>query len=182
MIKNIKIVGLTSALLLSFVNYSWAIYIGGAFVEKKSSLTFANKVENFSSNSYLLNIGSRLPVINDFRFEVQYLGHISGRNKDYQSGLVLYYDFLRFIPIVNPYFGFGIQSIEINFDDKEKFYNKSTTVNTYTFHAGLSASIIIVPIDLYFEYRNSTPTDNKVFYSTKIKSNDFMIGARYYIV
>lgn len=196
MIKIAKKITLALLLSIGLTSASWAIlpevYVGGAYAQKKSKIetNFEDAKENFDTKSYLLSVGIRpinLPIIGNFRIEAQNLGAVSGQNKDSQYGLVLYYDILRIIPIVNPYVGVGVQYATYKFDNKDDFTNKKSK-GLYTLHAGLTASIPVLPLDLYAEYRYTTTTSKSSsevsgvgVIKYDVKSSDFMIGARYYI-
>jgi opacity protein-like surface antigen len=193
MLRKTKKIMLALILSLGFTSVSWAVlpevYIGAGYVQKKSIIDTNSdgSDEKFNNQSYLISLGVRplgfLPILGNFRVEAQNLGALSGSNKDTQYGLVLYYDILRIIPIVNPYVGMGVQYATYNFDNTADFYDKKSK-GLYTLHAGLNASIPALPLDLYVEYRYTTTTSNSSAgaLSYDIKSNDFMIGARYYIL
>lgn len=191
MIKKVRYLFLLTFVFVIFSTSSWAsltqAYIGGAFMEKKSSFNYSKKnsdiKNNFNSNAYSLNIGVRpldILILGGFRVEGQYSGYISGENKSSQWGATVYYDLFRFIPIVNPYLGFGIQRSHYDFD--KNIFGKREK-ESYSFNAGLTASIPLLPLDLYLEYRHLN-TNKKSYtesFSYKISSNDLMIGIRYYV-
>ncbi|MCL2567033.1 MAG: hypothetical protein FWE18_02915 [Alphaproteobacteria bacterium] len=186
---------LTLGLFLGLATPSMAVlpqvYIGGAAVNKSSKAEFKiadnhNANDNFNTTSYLFSLGIRpinlpIPIISDLRVEAQYLGALSNSNKNSQYGLVLYYDILRFIPFINPYVGVGTQYASYKFDKISDINKKNKSL--YTFHAGLTGKIPVVPLDVFLEYRYTTSgSSNSSIGSYKVSSNDVMFGLRYYLL
>ncbi|MDR2007998.1 MAG: hypothetical protein LBQ34_03380 [Alphaproteobacteria bacterium] len=193
--KSLKYFILVLGLSLGFSTGAMAVlpqlYIGGAVSEKNSTAEFNTPSDtkyksSFNTTSYLLSLGIRpinlpIPIISNFRVEAQYLGALSGSNKDSQYGLVLYYDILRFIPFVNPYVGVGTQYATYKFNNVSDVNNKSKSL--YTLHAGLTGKIPVLPLDVFLEYRYTTSGNaSSNVGSYKVSSNDVMLGLRYYVL
>jgi hypothetical protein len=163
------------------------VYFSAGYLNSESKITVKDidtTSEKISGNGALVSLGIRpldLPIIGGFRGELQYFGVYSGDIKNNAYGFAIYYDFFRFIPIVNPYIGVSYYSNKYSFSESVD-YNKKSLVSM---NAGLNVSIPVLPIDIFAEYRRVGESFDKAFNTPNginINKNEYIIGMRYYIL
>ncbi len=174
-------------LLLSINSYSMPlvpdIYVSAGANYSKVDVSTGGVKTKDSDMAYLLSLGIRpldVPIFGGLRVEGQYNIRPSNSALGNSYGLVLYYDVLRIIPFVNPYFGIGLNNTKLN--SSVDYVNDSQTA--FSWHLGLNFELPITGLGVFGEFRNINVkyNDNIQDEYVKAKNYDTLIGLRYYFL
>lgn len=163
------------------------IYVSAGLNYSTSNLKYTDisttSTTKASDMAYLLSLGIRpidVPILGGLRVEGQYNARGSSSTIGNSYGLVLYYDVLRIIPFVNPYFGLGINNTTLNSSTDYK----SDSNTGYSWHLGVNVELPVSGFGLFGEFRNISVKYNGDVQDSVVKAQNYdtLIGIRYYFL
>ncbi|MFL1780603.1 hypothetical protein ABSA28_00293 [Candidatus Hepatincolaceae symbiont of Richtersius coronifer] len=182
------------------------LYISGGILSSTTSVSSVTAlstttIESTKGNSegLFFTLGLRpidLPIVGGFRGDLQYYLDAYAQNVKRSSyGAVIYFDFLRILPI-NPYIGVGITNTNSNL---KNISNRGYIGEDYerskggaSAHIGVNLDIPFFPLDVFIEYRKVKKSLGAYFRGNShnlsgankynASSDDILIGVKYYII